>query len=713
MRFAIIAVSLILVLPVTQCYSSTPAFLRTRLLFGTASSSSSSQRHDSPYEFFDEPRDDEAESLTIPQLKQQLRLRGLRVSGRKSELVDRLLGRPEPTGARDEMPEPDMTPTYDASTSISPAETQQDELEELMVEQNVVDGDAAPIEAEVMPADKSKARKFAESRGKDLIDVTPYVEENEAAQGVRTANKPINDSDDDDIPDPLSVTPSEPEAWGVEAKIVDDYEGRSIVVDNLNRFVVEFKGSNQTTCQAFVVASRDALQKFLAGGSGGQNATSAEARLREIQTKREEAAKTPSRLGDDVGLDQDDDEGYFKDILHREFSDWGAYTATGAQLSATEVQGVLLLSDVYGPFTNDTRALAEKIAFECQPVVVMAPDVFRGNPWKEVESSGLNDTGESYEQWRARHDDRRVNIDIRAAAACLRERYAVTSIAVWGTCYGGGRALEAATGYFPDDNVFDVDGNVGPLPVDPMACVAWYPTRYNVRDLFGKSHRGRNVAADGSQRQVAVMAIFAGDDTLDGATPDDAAILKECLAEDNRVKDFMVKVFPNQKHGFAHIGRASIAEYDYRDDYEDFVDDEFGGSGRVTLDTGEAEVACLLSTAWMETYSRVFLPTVGPLVSKDDNEVEWQRLEMKDLNDSNNRDIREEIDSALNDFTYAPDGGGRKLDRFDEESHEELKKILMDYQTGQDAGENQILQTDDINTAYEKLRRWDSTIQLF
>jgi dienelactone hydrolase len=174
-------------------------------------------------------------------------------------------------------------------------------------------------------------------------------------------------------------------------------------------------------------------------------------------------------------LDQDDDEGYFKDILHREFSDWGVYTATGAQLSAGEVQGVLLLSDVYGPFTDDTRALAEKIAFECQPVVVMAPDLFRGNPWKEVESSGLNDAGESYEQWRAGHDDRRVNIDIRAAAACLRQQYAVTSVVVWGTCYGGGRALEAASGYFQDDNVFDVDGNVGPLRSHGVHCLVSNP----------------------------------------------------------------------------------------------------------------------------------------------------------------------------------------------------------------------------------------------
>jgi hypothetical protein len=107
------------------------------------------------------------------------------------------------------------------------------------------------------------------------------------------------------------------------------------------------------------------------------------------------------------------------------------------------------------------------------------------------------------------------------------------------------------------------------------------------------------------------------------------------------------------------------------------------------------------------------LPTVGPIICQDENEAEWQRIEMKDLNGANNRDIREEINSALNDFTFVPEMGGRKLDRFDEESHDELKKVLMGYQTGQDAGENQILSTDDINTAYEKLRRWDSTIQLF
>jgi hypothetical protein len=68
---------------------------------------------------------------------------------------------------------------------------------------------------------------------------------------------------------------------------------------------------------------------------------------------------------------------YFLLFFSRDYSDWGKYTVTGAQLSASEVQGVLLLSDVYGAFSDDMLALAEKIAFECQPVVVMVPDLFR------------------------------------------------------------------------------------------------------------------------------------------------------------------------------------------------------------------------------------------------------------------------------------------------------------------------------------------------
>ena len=133
-----------------------------------------------------------------------------------------------------------------------------------------------------------------------------------------------------------------------------------------------------------------------------------------------------------------------------------------------------------------------------------------------------------------------------------------------------------------------------------------------------------------------------------------------------------------------------------------FVDNEFGGTGRVTLHSGEAEVvACLLSTTWMETYSRVFPPTVGPLVSKDKGDAEWQELEMMDIRKAESRDVRQEIKNALDDFEAVTNG--QKMDRFDEDQqHEELKKILMNYQKGQDAGNNTISADDDLSTAFGK-----------
>lgn len=620
---------------------------------------------------------EDVQGLTVPQLKQQLRLRGLKVSGRKSELVERLL----------------QYSISNATPGIVEAEV-------------IVDSSNAQANG------KSKARQFAEERGKELIDVTAFLDEEDKTKTTKSSasldTEEVDESDTDE-----SSSSSSTEVWGLEAKIVDDYEGRQVVVDNLSRTVVEFKGSNQTQVKAFVVASRDALKNFLQGGERGQNQTmTPEDRLREIQTKREIAARVPVRsMEDDHGIDEGDETGLYKNVIERDESDWGKFTQTGAQLSASEVQGVLLLSDVYGAFSEDTRTLAEKIAFECQPVVVMVPDLFRSQPWKEDDSdTGLNAEGQTYEEWRAMHSDLRASVDIRAAAACLRERYGVASIAVWGTCYGGGRALEAASGYFPDGNVHDVDGRVGPPPVDPLAAVAWYPTRYNARELFGKNHKGSDKDINGEKRSVAVMAIFAGKDVIAGATPDDAADLQTFLAEDDRVKDYMVKIFPGQDHGFAHNG-ISANQQSPEDEFERFVDEEFGGAGRVGLDGGDAEVACLLSTAWMETYSRVFLPTTGPAVSADENESEWTSLEMKDLSDANTRDIRREMEDAVDNFVEEP-LGGRRIDPTDESQKDELAEILKGMQNDE-SGPYAISPDDDLTTIYAKLKASDENFSLF
>ena len=128
--------------------------------------------------------------------------------------------------------------------------------------------------------------------------------------------------------------------------------------------------------------------------------------------KREKDAAVPIRFDDTEGLDEGDETGIFENILQREVSDWGKYTVTGAQLSAQEVKGVLLLTDVCGPFTTHTTALAEKIAFECQPAIVMVPDLFRGDPWTGKSTDELNSRGQTYEQWRSTHDEIRVSVDI-------------------------------------------------------------------------------------------------------------------------------------------------------------------------------------------------------------------------------------------------------------------------------------------------------------
>jgi len=50
------------------------------------------------------------------------------------------------------------------------------------------------------------------------------------------------------------------------------------------------------------------------------------------------------------------------------------------------------------------------------------------------------------------------------------------------------------------------------------------------------------------------MAVFAGDDILLGATREDAALLNDVLGKNDAVKDHLVKIFPGQAHGFAHLG---------------------------------------------------------------------------------------------------------------------------------------------------------------
>jgi len=237
------------------------------------------------------------------------------------------------------------------------------------------------------------------------------------------------------------------------------------------------------------------------GGSKKENAAE---KAKEVQTRQEKENKIPMVIKkeelqneDMMGISHDPDEpdadkdGRYGN-LNRDYTDWGVYTTTGAQISASEVEEILVLSDVYGPFSNDNKLLCDRIAFECQPCVVMSPD------------------------------------------------------------------------------------------------------------------------------------------------KQDAEELKYLLEHNNdNIVDYVIKIYPNQEHGFArqeqlHTAKpkASLSEY-YID--PNIMDDETGEELSSSTTSPEKESAFLLSTAWIETYTRLFLPTVGALFK--DEESDWStNIEMKDLN---------------------------------------------------------------------------------
>ena len=540
---------------------------------------------------------EQAQQMTVSQIKQQLRLRGLKVSGKKQELIDRLI-----------QPYKSSPPSEESS------------------QQDIA---------------KSKRDKIIqEELGKKIVDVTPYLE----------SSSNVEETNNDEV--------DGAEVWGSSAKIImDDASAQNPVVDNISRTVIEYKGHNRQKVQAYVSASRQALQAYLAGGVRASQLTPAQ-QVAQEQMRREKAEK--QYAGSSVeGID---DPQYKDGFYHVEdYSDVGLYTVTGAKKSAAEVEGILLLSDVYGFENQDTRALCDKIAFECQPCVVLCPDLFRSHPWHQV-NDGLNEKGETYEDWRANHDDERLSIDIRVAAAVLRERYGVSSVVVFGTCFGGGRALEAAAGWCPPE-AYSPTKPVPPPPVQPCACIAWYPTRYHLPSLFGIDaalllQSQNNIPV----KPFAVMAIFAGKDTLVGATSEDAALLSEALRNDPRVRDVMVKVFPRQTHGFAHVGLASASNGE-------------GGT--------DAEVAALLSTAWLETYSRSFLPTVGSKIK--DEPTKWSQLEMPNVDAkaepmTNNQDVDESwfnLDNIIKDYEEHDYGrSSRELQEMKRRQEFDLKDIV-------------------------------------
>ena len=172
----------------------------------------------------------------------------------------------------------------------------------------------------------------------------------------------------------------------------------------------------------------------------------------------------------------------------------------------------------------------------------------------------------------------------------------------------------------------------------------------------------------------------------------------------------MVKIFPDQSHGFAHKGLSESKESD--NDRNGFIDEEFVGAGRIEIPDGDADVACLLSTAFMETYSRIFLPTVGPPISQDNDD--WGReLTIGDLKERRNRNVRDEIKALSDNFIEEPLESGPVIDPVDPSNEEELAKLLRSMQPSDYEGKFKLNDEDDLPTIYKKLLSADENFQIF
>lgn len=222
-----------------------------------------------------------------------------------------------------------------------------------------------------------------------------------------------------------------------------------------------------------------------------------------------------------------------------------AYLAVHKASMAESNKGIVLLSDIYGWAHPNTRAAAERLAASCE-AFVLVPDVFRGQAWPE----GTPSTGPGYENWRSRFPLVDLAGDINGCAQYLNSEHGVELLGILGFCWGGGRALELAAREW----------------VDAHAVAVFYPTRFDVERVA-------------QRMQLPLLAVYAGEDTIPGATQTDAAGLEAALARNPRMRQhYFVRSFAGRAHAFAHRPR---------DD-----DDELR----------DADAALKLAEAWFDKY---------------------------------------------------------------------------------------------------------------
>lgn len=326
------------------------------------------------------------------------------------------------------------------------------------------------------------------------------------------------------------------------------------------------------------------------------------------------------------------------------------------------IRPVLLLPDNDGWQSSAVRSMADHIAFVCNTVVAV-PDLRNASADAMAGDLGTPTddtlpTLSSLSPPRPLHTSSTLR-DVRTCCRALLRDYNGTALGLVGVGTGGGVALEAALSGYAGHSTARAPAR------GPRVVVAMYPTCYHLglHNAYGGVGGDTSISTDpkdaattsqqtltGNSPPVRMqpplgslccpcLAIFGALDELPGATPSDAAALKELLqaqsrylhirgvsnggnpsnsggfkvtkSHDNDLFDFQVLSFSGQGHGFIH--KTMMEEAKDRDN---------DGEGSAPLPWKvhqDAEDAMLMTTAWLDLYNRPkhmdTKATAGPLVS--------------------------------------------------------------------------------------------------
>ena len=321
-----------------------------------------------------------------------------------------------------------------------------------------------------------------ESRDDSFVDVTEYASSTYVDDGDDAANGNVGVED-------------EPSDWDESSSS----SMRELVDTSLYRKDIKLASG----IEAYVVAEKSALEGFLRGGgeakltaekSGGESSNGSKS-----VPSAAAAADADAKWGGEGGGEGQGEGGAGGTGKNRSAEESDDDGPSEFSISAKETRGVILLVDDTSRAPLPHRLLADKLAFETSPSVVILPDFgYMGSQTDKFERCTAEVVG------------------------LLKNEFACKTVGLFGIGNGAGRALECSLDGGPTNEFSSV--------------VAWRPTAYTYVPP----------ACEEPKNKVAAMVVYWGADESTSRLQC-AAELRSLLASDPRVSADFVKIFNKEE----------------------------------------------------------------------------------------------------------------------------------------------------------------------